>query len=176
MKIISTITDKAVLGTEGLSRSEPRYTARAIVKNADGLYAVMYAKKFDLYSLPGGGVEGEESPLNALHREILEETGCTCDKIEELGIIYENRFHADYTQYSYYYVVEASSDVTNLSLTGEEAANGTGVQWHTLEKVFSLISEPTHTTTQRKFLQARDVAALRYYLSHGGKNYETPIH
>ena len=66
MKQIFELNDKIVLGTEGLSTKAPRFTARAIVKNQDGLYAVMYADKFKLHSLPGGGVEdGEDVLTNA---------------------------------------------------------------------------------------------------------------
>ncbi len=56
-KIISKLTDKDVLGTDGLSTKEPRKTSRAILINEDGKYAVMYAKKFNLHSLPGGGID-----------------------------------------------------------------------------------------------------------------------
>ena len=77
MKLIKTITDKDILGTEGLSLAKPRLTARAIVKNKNNRYAVMYSKEFQLYSLPGGGVENGEDIEDALRREIAEETGCT---------------------------------------------------------------------------------------------------
>ena len=53
-----------------MSAKTPRITARAIVKNKDGLYAVMYADKFKLHSLPGGGVEDGEDVLTALRREV----------------------------------------------------------------------------------------------------------
>ena len=79
MKLIAEITDREILGTGGSSSAAPRYTARAVLKNG-GLYAVMYAEKFGLYSLPGGGVDDGEDVLTALKREILEETGCTCGK------------------------------------------------------------------------------------------------
>ena len=46
----------------------------------------MYAEKFGLYSLPGGGIDDGEDVLTALKREILEETGCTCGSIAELGM------------------------------------------------------------------------------------------
>ena len=57
MKLLGELNDSVVLGCGGLSRKPPRLTARAIVKTQDGYYAVMYAHKFNLYSLPGGGIE-----------------------------------------------------------------------------------------------------------------------
>ena len=105
MKLICELNDKLILGRDGMSDKAPRLTARAIVKNQDGLYAVMYSDKFKLHSLPGGGVEEGEDVLTALHREVYEETGCICDKIEELGIVAENRASLDYTQINYYFVV-----------------------------------------------------------------------
>lgn len=163
MKLIAKITDKEILGTEGISNAPPRYTARAILKSTDGLYAIMFAKKFNFYSLAGGGVEENESVLQCLRREIAEETGCRCDTIEELGIVYENRYHADYTQYSYYYVVTTNCKDCRTDLTESEKENGTSVLWRSLEEITALIANPVHNTNQQKFLQARDVAALNYY-------------
>ena len=68
MTLIKRITDKDILGIEGLSNAKPRYTARAILKNRDDQYAVMYAGAFHLYSLPGGGIEQDESVIEALKR------------------------------------------------------------------------------------------------------------
>lgn len=163
MKIISELTDKKVLGTDGTANAQPRYTARAILKNADGLYAVMYAGKFNLYSLPGGGIEDNEDKITALKREIMEETGCECDSIEELGCVYENRAHCNYTQYSYYYIVTTKGATKVQKMTEEELKNVTVLQWHTFDEAVSLIKDVNHATNQQKFLQARDVAALEEY-------------
>ncbi len=165
MKCLCEITDKMILGLDGTSTRLPRLTARAILRNQDGLYAVMYAEKFNLYSLPGGGIEEGEDSLTALRREVFEETGCSCDHIEELGFVCENRAHQDYTCRSYYYVVTTDHPAQAAQLTEAEIRNGTAVQWHTLEDTLRLISEPKHATTQRMFLQARDVAALKEYVS-----------
>ena len=148
-----------------MSDKPPRFTSRAIVRNKDGHYAVMYAEKFGLYTLPGGGIEEGEDPISALHREVLEETGCICDHIEELGIVFENRAHQDFTSESYYYLVITDHAPEPIHLTDDEIKNKTTVQWHKLDEVIRLISEPNHTTTQRKYLQARDIAALKEYLS-----------
>lgn len=165
MKLIKEITDKEVLGTDGFSTARPRYTARAILKNKDNKYAVMYSHKFNLHSLPGGGVDEGEDIISALKREILEETGCLCDETKELGYVSENRFHCDYTQISYYFIVETSGTTQKTQMTEDEIINNTETQWHTLETMITLISSPVHDTNQRKFLQARDVAAIKAYLN-----------
>ena len=162
MKLIAEITDKEILGTDGLSYAKPRYTARAIVKNGD-LYAVICSEKFHPYSLPGGGVDEGENIITALKREMLEETGCACKKISELGMVKENRARADYTQCSYYYVVEADS-VGAPKFTEEETNSGTTLQWHTLPEMIKLINELEPKTYQQQYLKARDVAALNEYI------------
>ncbi len=162
MKLLRRITDNEILGQEGLSNAKPRLTARAILRH-NGQLAVMYAGKFDLYSLPGGGVEEGETILAALNREIMEETGCNCDSIQELGYVEENRAHCDYTQISYYYIVDTACDSLHPVLTETEVNNQTAVAWHSLDEAYRLIAAPVHTNPQRKYLQARDLAALDAY-------------
>lgn len=161
--LIKELTDKNVLGLEGMSNKPPRKTSRAIVINEEGNCAVMYAEKFNLYSLPGGGIEDGEDEVSALIREIDEETGCTCDFVEQLGMVSENRNHQDYTTISYYFVVHTKTKAGSIHLTDAEIENGTSVQWLSLEETIHRIRDVEHETTQRKFLQARDVAALTEY-------------
>lgn len=163
MKLICELNDKIILGQDGLSSQPPRLTARAIVKNQAGLYAVMYADKFKLHSLPGGGVETGEDVLTALRREIYEETGCACDKSQELGIVAENRASLDYTQINHYFVVTTSSIPGRNHLTESEQANGTCVKWVSLEEMVRLINTQEFDRVQGKYLKARDVAALEEY-------------
>ena len=163
MKQICELNDKIVLGTEGLSTKAPRITARAIVKNQDGLYAVMYADKFKLHSLPGGGVEDGEDVLTALRREVYEETGCVCDEIQELGIVAENRASLDYTQINHYFVVTITHAPGENHLTEAEQNSRTILKWVTWDEMVRLINEQEFDRVQGKYLKARDVVALREY-------------
>lgn len=171
MRLLRELNDSVVLGQTGTNPADfptpsappPRLTARAIVKNQNGLFAVMYSDKFGLHCLPGGGIEDGEDAITALRREILEETGCTCSEIQELGIVYEYRACQNYAQESYYYVVSVSQEARSLHLTPSELESNTVVQWHTFASMLHLISSPNHTTEQRKYIQARDMAALDAY-------------
>lgn len=163
MKIIGALNDKIILGKDGLSTQAPRLTARAILKNQDDLYAVMYSAKFNLYSLPGGGVEEGEDILTALHREIYEEVGCSCDEIQELGIITENRASLDYTQINHYFVINTFHSSEENHLTDSEINSQTVVQWHTFDEMIRLINDQEFERVQGKYLKARDVVALKEY-------------
>lgn len=165
MKLICELNDKIVLGMDGMSTKSPRITARAIVKRQDGLYAVMYADKFKLHSLPGGGVEDGEDVLTALRREVYEETGCICDEVQALGIVSENRASLDYTQINYYFVVTTTHAPSENHLTEAELASRTVVKWESFAEMVRLINEQEFERVQGKYLKARDAAALRAYAS-----------
>lgn len=163
MKLICQLNDKTVLGTGGMSMKAPRLTARAIVRNSEGLYAVMYADKWKLHSLPGGGVEDGEDVLTALRREVYEETGCACDLIQDLGIVAENRASLDYTQINHYFVVTTAHTPGENHLTDSELESRTVVKWVAFDELVRLINGQEFDRVQGKYLKARDVAALREY-------------
>ncbi|MDD6051921.1 MAG: GNAT family N-acetyltransferase [Clostridiales bacterium] len=163
MRRIASLTDMDILGLPGLSSAAPRVTARAIVVNPGDMLAVMYAEKYDIHTLPGGGVDAGESIEAALRRELNEETGCTITSVTPLGYVEENRAHADFTQLSYYYIVRTADDTLTPHLTQAELANRTRVLWCTPEEAYERIATPVTKRPQGRFLQARDMAALNAY-------------
>ena len=54
-----------------------RPSVRGIIVNDDGNIAMIYSQKYHFYKFPGGGIEGNETHLETLAREIKEETGMT---------------------------------------------------------------------------------------------------
>jgi len=60
--------------------SSPRIRVAAVIPDDEGLVLVRHRKDGEVYDLlPGGGVERGETLEEALRREVLEETGLTCD-------------------------------------------------------------------------------------------------
>lgn len=163
MKLIKTITDKCFIDSDIISESKPRRTVRTILKNEEDKIALMYMAKYNIYMFPGGGIEDGEGLEEALRREILEETGCSCRIIKELGYIYENRGALDYTQESFYYVTEKIGEQAEVMLTEDEEENMTSYNWYSIEEAHERLLNSVHETLQQKFLQARDLAVLDEY-------------
>lgn len=163
MKTIKELTDASLLGREGLSDRKPRLAARAILRRRDGKYALMYIEKFDLYCLPGGGVEKGEKLLCALQRELHEETGCSCDKVRALGCVTENRACHDFVQKSFYFAVKTEKPIEKNNLTDKEKAVNVKLLWVNFSALVEKISYPKYDTEQKIYIQARDTAALEEY-------------
>lgn len=71
--------------------------AVAITEDNKVLMVRQYRHAAQIVSLeiPGGVIDGDESPEEAIKRELLEETGYQFDDIKELGIVYANPSTAD---------------------------------------------------------------------------------
>jgi len=161
MKHLLTITDKDITGLSKLSTAEPRKAVNAVLFDIDGNIALSYVGKYDLHTLPGGGVEPSEGFHAALKREVCEETGCDCEITGELGQINENRSEHDFTQERYYYLAQVVGEKSDLQLTDEELNENTTVVWYPLEQAIKIISDKQHDNNYRcKFIQKRDIAAL----------------
>ncbi|MEL6642862.1 MAG: NUDIX hydrolase [Pseudomonadota bacterium] len=66
-----------------------RYTQRpgayAVLTRGDDVLLTHQAEPIPEFQLPGGGIDPGESPLTALHREVMEETGWRIAQVRRLG-------------------------------------------------------------------------------------------
>lgn len=99
-------------GTELLTIKKHRNTIRGIIINDNNEILMLYSKKFNDYTFPGGGNKENESFTNTLVRELKEEVGAlNLKNIKPYGFIEEKRFgimgnDSVYLQTSYYYLLE----------------------------------------------------------------------
>lgn len=113
MKLLFEIDYKNYTGSEVLDRRE---AARAIIYKGDKLVMV-HSKLYDCYIFPGGGIKKDESKLEALYREVMEETGLLIDtnSVKEFGMIKEYSFskkvdNSIFEHTSYFYQVNLSDE------------------------------------------------------------------
>jgi 8-oxo-dGTP diphosphatase len=68
----------------------------AVLPRGKQLLLTHQARPLDELQLPGGGIDPGESPLQALHREVREETGWTIQIFRKIGICQRYTFMPDY--------------------------------------------------------------------------------
>lgn len=104
---------------------DERFAARAIIVRNNKL--IMVHSNLGEYKFPGGGIEGDESPVDTLIREVREEAGLIVirDSIKEYGEIIEKRksslFDSTiFIHHSYYYLCNVEENIYNQILDDYE--------------------------------------------------------
>ena len=96
---------------------------------------LLYTKRYDDYSLPGGGLDVNEDKIEGMQRELIEETGAQDIKnIQEFGIYEEYRpWHKpDYDiqhMVSYCYTCDINTELGTTNMESYETNNGMKAMW-----------------------------------------------
>ena len=170
MKLLKKITDKDFGGTDEISCANPSIKARAVLLDENDCMALLCLHKLkwnnynDLYMIPGGSIEAGESLEKALEREMLEETGCHINIIEEVGYIEENCAKEDYVQITHYYLAKVTGKKGQPQMTEVEIEQQTELQWHSLEKALDIIAN--QVADGLPSIKLRDKTALSEVIKH----------
>ena len=174
MELICKITDEDI-GEKSINMENPklRLGARGIVIREDEKIAVFNKSNKNEYKLPGGGLEGEETPEEAFKREVLEETGCEVEIIQKLGTTEEYKSLNNFKQISYIFVGKVLKDNKQLNVTKKEKDEGAKLVWETPKRALELITKcydkiiasKYSSIYSTKFVVLRDRKILEKYLS-----------
>lgn len=164
MQLIRKITDSDITGGTAPEYMDviSRYAARGVLVDGMSNVAMMYMSKKDLYKLPGGGIEENETIENAFLREIKEEAGFEAIIIRELGYIEEHKKQNDFMQFSYCFIAKIQNEAHNVKLSENEIQLGMMVKWMTLERALEVMNHSMVTCHDysSKFMILRDKLIL----------------
>lgn len=134
---------------------------KAIIRNEEGLIA-MQQDGDEVYKIPGGGLEEGESLIDALEREVLEETGLVIvrESVTLIGEVLEMRedIHkkgVKYVAHSYFYYCDVEKETRETHMTASEIAKGFRPVWATVEDIIN-----TNREKGKTLIADRDTAIM----------------
>ncbi len=142
--------------------TEHRVACRGIVIREEQIL-LSYEAKTDLYMLPGGGAEGEETQEECCRREIAEETGILVDVGDHFLTMKE--YYEEWCFETHFFVcVPAGETVRNLTVREQEVCMVP--QWVSQEKalaIFSRHQEYASTNEEKRGIYLREYLALKEF-------------
>lgn len=142
-----------------------RKASRGILIN-NGKMALLYVSKENYHKLPGGGIEAGESNEDAFKREVMEETGCDCNVVDERGqnsVVLETRNQFKLVQISYIFFSEIVGEPKELHLEQSEIDEGFELKWIPVGEAIETLQNDKPKNYEGKFIQMRDLAVLNFY-------------
>ena len=111
----------------GCTHTFTRNSARSIIIR-NSRVAMVHSLKYDYYKFPGGGIEGEENPIDAMIRETREEAGLVVipETVREFGYVHRiQKSDSDpteaFVQDNFYYLCNVQDEVVPQELDGYES-------------------------------------------------------
>lgn len=117
-----------------------RPTGKAVIFDEDGNIALIGNKVNHFFLLPGGGIDEGESIIDGVRRECQEETGCTVEILDELGMTEDFRSRDSKHCFSFGYSAKVVAHGTP-NLTDGEADIGAYMRWVPLPEAITLLAQ-----------------------------------
>lgn len=161
MKLLKEITEKetGIQNPQKVNFKE-RTAVRLVLMDKNKHVALLFVGKYNYHKIPGGGVEEGEELLDALKREVLEETGHHFIVEKELGIIKEQRNTIKQLQTSYCWLGKVTGEKQQHAFTEKELSEGFALQWMPIKKAIETIKAEKPTDYEGKFIVIRDLLFL----------------
>ena len=140
-----------------------RTASRGIIIDKDNIL-LSYSKNYDLYMIPGGGLESGEDIISCCIREIEEETGKIVQPSECKFVI--NEYYEDEKYVSYYFVCKIKKE-GKIKLTENEIKSRLEARWVNINQAIEILSkygDCKQVDEIKRGVYLREFTALKYIL------------
>jgi ADP-ribose pyrophosphatase YjhB (NUDIX family) len=135
-----------------------------IFNDNDELLLIEHEEEQTWWATPGGGLEGNESLHDAVHREVHEETGLT---VEIGDIIYINHYHHNNNAVSIVFHATNYDGTPHLNNLTDDEDLVTGYAWLTHDAIRTKSTRPAYLKDELWDDKQRGFPNVRYL--HNGK-------
>jgi len=156
--------------TDLSASSFTRKATRAIVLKGENIL-LLYTKRYHDYSLPGGGIDEDESNIDGLIRELKEETGAHSVKdVEVFGLYEEFRpWHKEgfaiVHMQSYCYTCTIDDELLEPELEAHELSNGMHPVWMNIHQAIAHNEETIAKSDKKGLSIERETFLLKRIVS-----------
>ena len=146
-----------------------RPSARGIIiKN--GKVAMIHSEMYDYYKFPGGGIEYGEEPIEAMIREVKEESGLTVipESIRELGNVHRRSITKKgglFIQDNFYFVCSCKEDIGSTNLDDYESEEGFTLEF--VKPEFAIEKNRNGNYDLMPFMLEREARVLELLIEKG---------
>ena len=169
-KLLAEISDESLGFPDGAVKLGPDYrlrkSARVILLNDQGLMATQYLENYSYHKLPGGGVDLGETVEAAAVREVLEEVGCKCELVSDVGMTIEYRNEHSLIHISYCFLAKVIGEIGKPALEAGEIEEGQVTKWEEPEELLALMNTDEPQKYEGHFILEREKSFLREYLNN----------
>ncbi|MFH1398873.1 MAG: NUDIX domain-containing protein [Candidatus Woesearchaeota archaeon] len=153
---------KEIMDGKPDKHTRTRESSRALLFDEEGNVPLLFGSRYNFYQLPGGGIKGGETRVEALVREMREEVGCEIEISGEIGKIIEYKSRENVKHTSYFYLGKVVSK-GKPCYTKDEKEMGFSVVWVSIGEAISVIENDTSTHYDARFRKERDLAILKAF-------------
>ena len=149
--------------------TKTRYASRAVIVR-DGMIQLIYEAGSDLWVIPGGGIEKDETPEKCCVREAEEETGNLVLPLQEFTVLYE--YYEEYCYITHYFICEVTGS-GRMHPTEAEVHRGAEPKWIPLPEameIFSRHQSYADVSEEKRGIYLREYTALQEYLKTQPQN------
>lgn len=146
-----------------------RHAVRAIVYNPTTKHiALIHIAKGNYYKLPGGGIEVDEDHLEAIKREIFEETGCEVAVENHTCFARSEEWRNDLHQVSFGYTTILVDETGQPELTDLESSEGLSHSWVPIDHAIGIMRDAQPSSDLGMFIQERDLFFIETFIADQG--------